>query len=295
MRGGGVDWSTLGRLGVLCMAAALSALLASCYSHVDEIRMRIDKEEKGVVIALVSADLQDPDIDTDELKNDQAYQELEYLQTKVIAPCTISHRLYRRRGKAFLDLRGRFEDADELNSILNCGAQHIEEPSVEFERHDGFFHNRYVTRFSITQMTEACGTPEECDDQPVLFPRVLTLTIPGKVDRIESSGSPLGFDIQTRELDDNSAQVRIREQPNRGALLSRHFRGSTEPRRDTLTVEIRSFESNYNLNTIISVVGVIFGSGVLIQLSKLLFSRLRKGSDGPERQPRRPRKPYSSL
>jgi hypothetical protein len=150
---GGASRGAFGRLVTVFGAAALSAALGACYSRVDEIRMRIDKEEKGVVIAIVSAELKDPDVDTDELKNDQAYAELEEIQTKLIAPCAISHRLYRRRGVAHLDLRGRFEDTDELNSILNCGAQHMEEPSVEFERHDGFFHNSYVTSFSITQIT----------------------------------------------------------------------------------------------------------------------------------------------
>jgi hypothetical protein len=127
------------------------------------------------------------------------------------------------------------------------------------------------------------------------------LTIPGKVGEISSSGSPLGFNIRTRQVDDDTVRVEIREQPNRGVLLSRHFSGQSEqPRRDTLNVQIRSLESNYNLNTMISVVGVIFGSGVLIQLSKLLISRVRKaGSGSPlpqhDQRGRRRRKPYSSL
>jgi hypothetical protein len=100
-------------------------------------------------------------------------------------------------------------------------------------------------------------------------------------------------------LDDDTVRVQIRELPNRGELVSRQFgQQQEEPRRDTLNVQIRSRESNYNLNTLISVVGVIFGSGLLIQLSKLLMSRLRTGSGGsPPRNPRpkRRRKPYSSL
>ena len=148
-----------------------SILVCGCYSRVDEIRMRIDKQEKGALVVFVSAPVStdDPGAGEDEflskedLQESSGYKELNSF-IEQLTQCAITNRLYQRRTRIKLDLRAPFQDVDDLNSILSCGAQQFERPVVSFERHDGFLWNTYITQFEITQRTGRCGGEDDCTD-----------------------------------------------------------------------------------------------------------------------------------
>lgn len=265
----------------------LSAGLVACVSQVDEIRMKIDKDEKGALVTLISAPLSGPELpdgewsllSPEELRESTGFREFnEY--TEQLSRCAITNRIYQRQRRVRLDLRAPFEDVDDLNSIFSCGAQVFEEPGVSFERHDGFIRNTYITHFEITQPALRCdGADGDCRDSETYFPRVLTLTVPGKVDRVNNFSDLVGLTVQSRQVDDDTVRIEVALLPAaqyREANL-RYFHGRREQlRRDVLRIQIVSKELNYDLGTIVSVFGLIVGSGLFFRAAPWLYSRFKK-------------------
>jgi hypothetical protein len=272
----------------LMLALFVAAGLAGCRSQVDELRMRINDAEEGTFSGAVSGEIWQNEQDDPE--HSDVYMELNTLSENMTR-CNVTHLLYEREGRERLDVRAAFTDIDDLNSILSCAAQQVKEPSVEFERHDGFFWNTFIVRFTANDDSPACADRNDCPP-PSAFPRVLLLTVPARVHAIHDRSQIVGVDVRARQVDDNTVRVEVRPQADYRAANLRYFAGRRErTRRDVLKIEVVSRQANYNINTIVSVIGVIFGSGFLIQLSRrYIFHSPAQSADGDAAPPRRRRR-----
>ena len=264
------------RIANAALALVLVLSILGCHSQVDEMRMRIDEAEQGSLTAQVSANVEDADSE-EELANSATYQELNDIRGELTTRCNVRNVLYMRETTAYLDLRSAFTDVDDLNSMLRCAAINVREPSVEFERHDGFLRNRFIVRFTISQERRRCAEgPAECAPPPS-FPRVLLLTVPGKVHAINNLSRLVGINLASRQIDDDTVRVEVRPAADYRAQNRRHFadRPNAEEM-DELKVEIVSRVANYNLGTFLSVIGIIVGSGLFFKAAPWLYSRFKK-------------------
>lgn len=279
---GGIFRPAYGRRCTILFGLGLIAATTACNTQIEEIRLRINEDEKGALVAMLSAptssnNMQEADISVltgNELEQSTGYQTLNQVASHMVR-CKLEGRIYQRRAQMRLDLRGAFEDVEELNSILRCSAQTYEEPSVEFERHEGFFSDNYVTRLSITQLAFRCGTPREPCRPGTVFPRLITLTIPGRFVSVQNQSEMIGLNVVPRQVDGDTVQFQISPTPDFAARNARYFaqHRTARTRRDMLRLEISSNKPKYDLGTIISVVGMIFGSGLLLQISRWLLRR----------------------
>lgn len=261
-------------LSILLLAVALSGC------QVDQMRIRFNEAEQGTVTATVSGEI--PEANRANYKSSLIYRRLNAIGEQLTTACNVRHLLYGRENRAQLDLRAAFSDVDQLNSLLSCGALQYREPSAEFERHDGFFWDTFIVRFAISLDSRRCEASETCE--PPGFPRLLLLTVPGKIRAINGDSRLVGMTEAHRKLDDNTVRIAVTPVADYRAANAGYFSGRRDNvRRDALRFEIVSRRANFDLNTIISVIGVIFGSGFLIQLSRMfLFPK-------PEDKPRRAR------
>lgn len=258
-------------------AAALSLILvlfmSGCRGQLDEMRMRIDQSEQGSLTAQVSANVTDEEVNDDVIMNGGTYRELNEIGQEMVR-CNIRHVIYGRQRTVFLDLRSAFTDIDDLNSMLRCAVVNAREPRVEFERHDGFLWNRFIFRFAISQDRRPCPAEEDCLGSD--FPRVILLTVPGKVHAINNGSRLLGFNLAYHQVDDDTVRVEIAPAADYRAQNLRHFANRRGPEElDEVKLEVVSRVANFNLTTILSVIGMIFGSGLLIQASRWLLFRPR--------------------
>lgn len=256
----------IGQLGV----AALILILGSCHGRFDELRMRVDASEQGALTAQLSQDIPTNQAD---LQNSATYSGMNNFAAQLTERCNVRHVLFPRENRLRLDLRAAFTDIDDLNSTLNCSAFIFREPRVEFERTDGFLWNTFVVRFFISEMNGACPATGSCAPSS-LFPRVILLTVPGKIHRIENNSTMLGIDVHPVQDDDDTMRVTIAAMPDYRAQNLRYFANRRDrSRRDELRIEVTSRVANFNLSTILSVIGMIFGSGLLIQASRFFLFR----------------------
>jgi hypothetical protein len=262
-------------IGHCLTIAALPLILASCRSHVDEIRMRIDQSEQGALTAQISGTLTENEMDDPD--NSELFEEMNNVGSQLTQGCNVRHVLFTRQNIVRLDLRAGFADADDLNSTLDCAALNIDEPSVEFERHDGFFWNTFIVRFAISERNERCTAMGECVPARV-FPSVILLTVPGEVHAFNDLSQLVGINVGYRRIDDDTVRVEIGAARDYRAANLRYFTNRRDDvRRDEVKLEVVSRVANYNLSIIISVIGMVFGSGLLIQASRwALFRRKEK-------------------
>jgi hypothetical protein len=271
----------MGRLSLILprravAVAALGLALSSCRAGVDEMRMRIDESEQGSLTAQVSADLTDSEIESGDAENTTAYNQLADVGRQLTTKCNVRHLVYPREETVYLDLRAAFSDVDDLNSTLRCAAVNVRRANVEFERHDGFLWNTFVFRFAIAQDRPVCEASGDCA-APRSFPRVVLLTVPGKIHRIGNASALVGIDLAHRAVDDDTARIELRPAANYRAQNRRHFGTRTGPPEvDEVRIEIESRVANFNLSTILSVIGMIFGSGLLIQGSRWLLAKRKQ-------------------
>jgi hypothetical protein len=122
------------------------------------------------------------------------------------------------------------------------------------------------------------------------FPRDLRVTIPGAIESSGNSSRILGGRVELEEIGPSTLKVIFFEEegpdgqaePREKFLETRKAAfaaGRLKPEQfekqgsDVLSVSITSYERNYELKDILSILGVLFGSGFLIQLAGRWLAR----------------------
>jgi len=171
--------------------------------------------------------------------------------------------LYRRDAVLRLDVRTEFSDTEDINSILNCAAEEVDRPTVEFSMESGYLWNTYHTSFSMQTPMDPCRARTECPPFQ-MFPERLIISVPGKM---------VGAQMQFARAGADRVELRLRMADNYPVIVGAHMRAHGRDWFDVLKVDITSSEFRYDINTILAVLGLIFGSGLLIELMRRLFRR----------------------
>ncbi len=252
------------------------ALLSTCGATVEEVQLRIDDAERGVVIAALSVPV--PEGQQDNVVNSIAYKSAEHQRQRFPA-CGISSALYDRGEVLRLDIRAEFTDAAQANSKSNCLAPHSQTPSIAFMREPGMLWDTYVTTFAVRHATEPCDT---CAHPPRLFPRSMALTVPGTVSRIEDLSDILGARVAARRVDADTVRADVQETGNYAQLNRDYFARlpGRDRKIDVLSLRITSTEAHYDLGTFLSGFGLLFGSGLALELGRRAFRR--RGTGNPD-------------
>jgi hypothetical protein len=249
----------------------LAVFLGQCRAGIDELRLKVSSSGDGAVIARASVTLEQSDLD--DMANSSAANEIRGISERV-APCGVSQRLYQRGRVLRLDVRADFSDSEDLNSMLNCAAAEWDQPTLQFSLERGYFWDRYRTTFSIRRETPRCaGGDSLCDSELNFFPKRLFLSVPGRIDTVANLTNIVGAHVLDHVVGDNVASLELQPMRDYEAANRANFRANAANRMDVMKIEVSSYDFRYDLNTIASVLALVFGSGLVFEIFRRVSRR----------------------
>lgn len=273
-----MDW----RLASRCMA--LSLLLTSCSHKIDEMRFRFDADRKGAFTASGSTTLSDTEIA--DIDNSSTASDVKLFQKKM-DDCGFKTASYVKSNEMKLDVRAAFESPEELSSMIGCAPVSWKEFDISVERQQGVFYTTFITHFLMRQprfhAADESGNVNAANITDV--PRKLYFSVPGSVDDIANLSSIAGLKIDVQRRDEETVFVEstasveaAKERANQLAEVQKKWTAGTvnagniaEQGTDQLEFKITSHENKFALQDILSVIGIIFGSGLLLELTRRVF------------------------
>lgn len=155
--------------------------------------------------------------------------------------------------------------------MLTCVAEEMDRLNVDFSVDSGYFWNTYKTTFFIRSAARGCS-PEGCVPFQT-FPQRFVLSVPGKIEATRNLSNVVGGRIALERVGPDSVELKALPVSNYRAALNRHFRTHGRNGFDIMKVEVTSSDFRYDINTILAVLGLVFGSGLLIEVLRRLFRR----------------------
>lgn len=259
-------------------------LLTSCSHKIDEMRFRFDADRKGTFTASGSTSLSDSDIA--DIDNSSTAEGVKKFQEK-LTDCGFKTASYVKRPEMKLDVRASFESPEELSSMIGCTPISWKEFDISVERQQGVFYTTFITHLSMRQprfnVADSGGIISAAKITDV--PRKLYVSVPGSVDDIVNLSSIPGLKIDVQRRDEETVLVEAtaseelaKERANQLAEVQRQWTAGivnaaniAEQGTDQLEFKITSHENKFALQDILSVIGIIFGSGLLLELTRRVF------------------------
>jgi hypothetical protein len=280
----------------------LGTAAAGCAFQTDEMRIHLDDENRGSFAAIGSSErLLVP---ANELEKSSEFK----LATKTqqqLAACGFRSSVYTKDGKVYVSARMNFQYPHELTSTLVCAPTALSDVQVSVDKREGLLWDTYRTtiilhepRLNVTVTRSKDG--KKGDKNITLgmnnlqeVPILLRVAVPGEVTAIHNYSVVLGGVVRTRKADtanvlinldfDRTAdsrgqKVRTKFLERRVAMLERDKVDIDELEDqgvDGFSVEILSIRRNFRLQDILSLLGILFGSGMAVGLAKLAVGRWR--------------------
>ena len=271
--------------------------LSSCTVITDRMRFHFDDERRGSFSLAAHADAGKPEKDEDEkdpfhTKKDPLEQAIE----DKMKACGLSGMVFRgANDDEHINARGSFNYPDELEMSLACIPSGWDVVRVQSKRDEALLRYVYVTtiRFEQPQAEVDFGEDNKISlNSTDTFPRELSLTVPGTISKVENDTNILGVDFKAEQYGTQEVRAMLTERTNasdlKDALVAKLKKEvaagkidgtnlSTLPR-NVYAVTVTSYQWRVTFQDILSIAGVLFGSGFLLQFigSRLSAGRRRR-------------------
>lgn len=277
--------------------AVISSLLilSGCSYQLDEIRVFVDENRNGTVVANGHKDIS-ANTDLEEIQKDlsQIRERLEDCQLDVLT------RLGRR--EATLEVSSEFSSPDILRSRIRCALPKWKDVDFSVTLDEGILYDTYATQIVMERATVSSKNNGD-------FPKEFYLTVPGRIISHQTDSSLLAGKIDAEEISRDQISIKVgrgptleeeedrlfeimerelkefcdtdQKPPNADIQLeTEQFIGTDQEEcikraedyhSERLVITIKSQVARFSLEEIIAILGVIFGSGLLIELARRVF------------------------
>jgi hypothetical protein len=276
------------------LAIGLLVGLSSCTVVTDRMRFHFDDERRGSFSLAAHADAGKPDKDQDD--KDPFHTRKDPLEQAIedkMKACGLSGLVFRGpNDNEYINARGSFNYPDELEMSLACIPSGWDVVRVQSKRDEGLLRYTYVTtiRFEQPQAEVDFAGPDTnvSLNSTDTFPRELSLTVPGTISDVHSDTDILGADFKTEEYGTQEVRAMLTERANadasKDAFVAKVKKEIAAGRisaldvsklpRNVYAVTVTSYQWRVKFQDILSIAGVLFGSGFLLQF---IGSRLPAG------------------
>jgi hypothetical protein len=245
---------------------AICSLLTSCSTVVEHARIEIYDDLTSMIQVLVVESFK-------EGANESEKPTMKGVDEKA-RKCGASTKIFEAGNKVFLQANLHLKSRDEIDVAVNCATTDSTQPHLSISTTDTLLNKIYAVNF-------------EMRSKPTLgksFPEEITFTVPGKITGVQNTSSMIVYDVSQSMSGDNRVTLRIKESAEKSKEISRKWCGNEnncniDQIKDkdfsspTLRLSIQSEKAKYDLQTIFGVLGILFGSGVLVKILEKLFSR----------------------
>jgi hypothetical protein len=215
---------------------------------------------------------------------------------KRLTECSLDVIQHRNESRVTIEVSTSFSSPDVLRSKVRCAMNEWREVDFAVERNKGLIYDTFVTRVVLGR--SALG------GQSHDFPREIYLTVPGYVSSKDFESNLVAESIEINEVATDQISIKIGRGPNhfaeldqmratakRSALLSCELISAANEQEfdpdggskdcidegihdfytEILKIEIESTIEKFSLQEIIAFFGVIFGSGLILELARRVF------------------------
>jgi hypothetical protein len=287
----------------------LLVCLSSCTVTTDRMRFHFDDERRGSFSLAATAHLGKPKgEDEGDIFHSKKLPIEQSIEDKMKA-CGLSGLTFRADDDEHINARSSFNYPDELETSLACIPSGWDVVRVQSKRDEGLLRYTYVTTIRLEEPRVTVDFSAPSKDVGVnsisTFPRELSLTVPGTISDIHSDTDILGAVFKVDKYGTQEVRATLTEGANADALandLAKKVhnavaRGRIDQTnlsrfsRNVYAVTVTSHQWRVRLEDILSIAGVLFGSGFVLQ-----FLRSRLPGDKRPPEGRRPaRRPYRPL
>jgi hypothetical protein len=275
------------------LAIGLLVGLSSCTVTTDRMRFHFDDERRGSFSLAAHARVGKSDEDEDE--NDPFHTKKDPLEQAIEAKmkaCGLSGLVFRVRDDEHINARGSFNYPDELEMSLACIPSGWDVVRVQSKRDEGLLRYIYVTtiRLEQPQVDVDFGEPDKhvSLNSTDTFPRELSLTVPGTISEVANDTHILGADFKAEPYGTQEVRAMLTDRGDAKALKNALWKKVQEEvaagridgtnvskiPRNVYAVTVTSYQWRVKFQDILSIAGVLFGSGFLLQF---ISSRLPAG------------------
>jgi hypothetical protein len=275
-------------------AIGLLVGLSSCTVVTDRMRFHFDDERRGSFSLAAHARVGKSDNDEKENEEDPFHTKKTPLERAIedkMKACGLSGLVFRVADDEHINARGSFNYPDELEMSLACIPSGWDVVRVQSKRDEGLLRDTYVTTIRLEQPrvdVDFADDDKVSLNSPDTFPRELSLTVPGTISDVHSDTDILGADFKTEEYGTQEVRAMLTERANADAsenalvakvkkeIASGLIDGTNVSKlpRNVYAVTVTSYQWRVKFQDILSIAGVLFGSGFLLQF---IGSRLPAG------------------
>lgn len=225
---------------------------------------------------------------------------------EAINACGFQGRQTNRPDEIFVDSISNFENSTVMATNLDCLPSDWSRREVALTSDKGLFYTNYITTVWLEQPAAArrgdsamlaylndsdAGDDDMNDLTSVkpLFPLRLSIDVPGRVIGIDNLSAIPGSKASTAYAQ-NHASIELNWDENDKTRDARilpvieaiNAQENIEIPVDRYKFVIHSHEARFEIGTIVTLVGALFGSGILVQL--IAWLRNRRATAGPTRR-----------
>lgn len=268
--------SRLRACGIVCAAL----LLQSCNHQIDEMHIRLSPDQSGTFSAQGSVSVDDADLA--DLDNSFEYGQAKKIEGR-LRDCGLSAKTYTRGQSLRVDARSDFDNPEDLNSLMQCVPTTWKDSSINVRRTEGWMSDSFVTTLSVRQnvLNRIAGRPPTFSLLDFKdFPTRLSLFVPGTVSRVENQSSVLGGTVNISQPERDLALLELKLDPL-SKVRAQYQEAETQAaktgktgagaREDIIKVVVYSSKWKFSIDNFLTLAGIIFGSGLLFELSRRIF------------------------
>ena len=170
-------------------------------------------------------------------------------------------------------------DSQELGVLQACWLSGSSDPLIEVQKEEGFLWDRYKTVLHIrSYYPYYTGSSRRANEPPILF------RMPGRDISVLSNSDVDVFNLEVTPISQDQVSIGLRLSPEKGKRANaiamaacidksksecpEQFRTKQAPFRSHLQVIISTRVYHVTLEEVLSIVGLLFGSGLLVAVAE---------------------------
>jgi hypothetical protein len=257
--------------------------LSSCTVTTDRMRFHFDDERRGSFSIAASVHIGKPKGGD---KGDFFHAKKSPIEQSIedkMKACGLSGLTFRADEEEHINARASFNYPDELETSLACIPSGWDVVRVQSKRDEGLLRYTYVTTIRLEQPRVTVNFSEPTKDVGIAgigtFPRELSVTVPGTISDVRSDTDILGAIFKADNYGTQEVRATLTEAPDSDTLTSdlekkvqnAVARGRIDQTnlsrlsRNVYAVTVTSHQWRVHLEDILSIAGVLFGSGFVLQ------------------------------
>ncbi len=267
-------------------------ILTSCTARVNEMSIKTNDDLSGHFMLDGSAYLSGKT--EEEERKDENYLKAEKIRDS-LQGCFDDNSLFYKDHQVFIVINHKFDNSDDLQSRVKCTPSEWKSFKYESKKNSGLFYDEYIINFRIEQdvlknIAPIGQKPFLIDNQELrYFPAALKIVMPGNIYSFIDKSALLDGTTSSKIVSDSAFQMKLfieDKRPNREKLLQGTMTAINSGRIpklnyvDYMEFELHSRKWKFDLTIIISIAGIIFGSGLILELAGRLFRARAVKKDG---------------